>query len=342
MKKHLGIVLCGLGLFAVAGLGVGLNLVKESHEPIVAYAEGEEPEVPEEPVVEEPTEEEPEEPEVVYPCQVTIGSFKHGSVEVDIKEGNVGDICTIYAKHDLLYKVEGVWVNNVALIEDEEISGKYCFALAEGENAISVSFVVDEELCGELTAIVREASDQDWTRLFTVENAIVIVKWLLDGGILIAMIRYFVKDKRLEKKLENQVQDTLQKVIPETTKNTVLKTVEEVITPMFAETKADYVELMKAMGVFAKCMALAQENTPDSRRAILDELSGLKIGDLETLGEVRKSIEAMVERHTKAYEETLAAIKELGQKQDAFIGNKEEIGNLEEKPVVEEKKQAVE
>lgn len=332
MKKGFKLMLCGLGLFALGGLGMGLTVAKNI-EPNIVFAEGEEPVDPEDPG-------EPE-PEVVeLPCQVVIAEAKHGSISVDIKEGNVGDICTITAKHDLLYKIESCVANGVTLVEDEEISGQFSFALIEGENTVAVKFVVDEELCGELTAIVKEASEQDWTRLFTVENAITIVKWLLDGGILIAMIRYFVKDKRLEKKLEDKVQETVAKIIPETTKNTVVATVEKVITPMFTEMKGDQVELMRAMNVFAKCFALSQENTTESKRAILDELSGLKIGDLETLGEVKRSIEEMVARHTKAYEETLAAIKELGKKNDDYVGEVKE--EKKEEPKIEDSKQAIE
>lgn len=345
MKKNLKLLVCGLGLFVLGGIGLGLT-VANNIEPNVVYAEDEEPAEPTDPT--DPTDPEPEEPEVIeYPCHVVIVSAKHGSVTTDITEGNIGDICTITAQHDLLYKIESCVANNVILEEDPDISGKFTFALIEGENIISVKFVVDEELCGALTKIVEEASDHDWSKLFTVENAIVLVKWLLDGGILIALIRYYVKDKRLEKKLEAKVQDTINKIIPDTTKDTVLKTVEEVITPMFVETKADYIQLMGAMNVFAKCMALAQEGTVDSKRAILDELSGLKIGDLETLGEVKKSIEEMVERHRRAYEETLAAIKALGEKNAEYIGEKKveepvQVEEVKTEPVEEQTKQATE
>lgn len=331
MKKGIKLALFGVGLFALAGLGVGLSLHSEakSIEPLIVLAE------------EEP--EQVEEPEVL-PCQVVIDSVSHGSVTTNIVEGNIGDICIVTAKHDLLYKVAGASVNGIALIESETTSGEFSFALVEGENRISVSFVVDEELCGSLTNIVREASEKDWNNLFTVENVIVLVKWVLDGGILIAMIRYYVKDKRLEKKLENKVQETVTAIVPEVTKQAVVTTVEQVVTPVFTEIKSDYVELMKGFNVFAKCMALSQENTPESKRAILDELSGLKIGDLETIGEVKKYIEDMVERHNKAYEETLDAIKQLGKKTGANIDSAEEPKVVEEEPkvIVNDKKQPTE
>lgn len=323
MRKNFKLALCGLGLFAVAGFGIGFALHNEAtvRQPIVVLAEEEEiPEVPEEPEV------------VELPCQVVLAKYEHGSISVDIKEGNVGDICTITAKHDLLYKVASVSVNEVELIESEATRGEFRFALVEGENKISASFVVDEELCGTLTTIVQQAGDKDWTRLFSVENVIILVKWILDGGILIAMIRYYIKDKRLEKKLENKVQQTIAQIIPETTEKTVLTTVEKVITPMFEETKADYVEIMKGLTVFAKCMALAQENTPESRNAILDVLSGLKIGDLDTINEVKRYIEDALNRHNKAYEETLKAIKELGEKNANNISEKKEEKDETENP----------
>ena len=192
MKRSIKLALFGVGLFALTGLGVGLSLKQEAkvNEPMIVLAEGEDPVDPET----------PETPETL-PCQVVIGTTKHGSIKTDITEGNVGDICTITAKHDLLYKVGSVSVNGVALIESETTSGEFSFALAEGENKITATFVIDEELCGDLSDIIREATEQDWNNLFTVDNVIVLVKWVLDGGILIAMIRYYVKDKRLEKKL---------------------------------------------------------------------------------------------------------------------------------------------
>lgn len=322
MKRSIKLALFGVGLFALTGLGVGLSLKQEAkvNEPMIVLAKGEDPV-------------DPETPETL-PCQVVIGTTKHGSIKTDITEGNVGDICTITAKHDLLYRVGSVSVNGVALIESETTSGEFSFALVEGENKITATFVIDEELCGDLSDIIREATEQDWNNLFTVENVIVLVKWVLDGGILIAMIRYYVKDKRLEKKLESRIQSTMETLVPQITEKVVLDTVTKVIQPMFGETKADYVEIMRGLQVFAKCTALAQENTPEAKRAILDELSGLKIGDLETIDEVKRYIEELVARQTKAFEDAMTAIKEIGEKQSSYIGEEPKV----EEPKVEEPK----
>ena len=90
----------------------------------------------------------------------------------------------------------------------------------------------------------------------------------------------------------------------------------------------------------AKCYALSQDGSVEAKKAILDELAGLKIGDLDTIGEVKKEIEELVNKHTKAYEDTLAAIKELGKKNEAFIAS----APAKEEPAEDEsfEKQAIE
>lgn len=318
MKKGFRLALCGLGLFALAGFGVGLSLLNEAkvNEPSIVLAEGEEPETPE-----------------ALPCQVVIGSVKHGSITTDIKEGNVGDICTITAKHDILYKISSVSVNGASLIESETTIGEFSFALVEGENKITASFVVDEELCGELTSIVKEASEKDWTNLFTVENVLVLVKWVLDGGILIAIISYYVKDKRLERKLENTVRSTMARIIPEATKETVLAAFNTLLEPTISALKADNIDIKRALAVFSKCFALSQENTPENRRAILDELSGLKIGDLESISEIKKQLEESLQNYAKAYEETLNRIKAISESNT--VDKSEEIEPKVEEEVAE-------
>ena len=152
-------------------------------------------------------------------------------------------------------------VNGTALIEDEDIRGKFVFTLVAGDNLITAAFVLDEELLGEIAPYLAEIENGGdfWTIISRPETIIAIVKWLLDGGILIALIRYYVKDKKLEKKLEDKVQETINKIIPQTTKDVVLNSLETTIIPIFTQLITDNGEMKKALGVFAKCMALSQE-----------------------------------------------------------------------------------
>lgn len=301
MKKFLKkIALVGLGLLAFCGIGLGIyhSTIAQNEPLVMAKAEGTEGEDTTTPI---------------EMATVVIEKAQHGTITTNITSGNVGDICVVTAKHDVFYKIESVLMNGTALIESEEISGEYSFALVAGENKITATFVIDEELCGTFSTMIEEASNKDWTNLFSVENIIIIVKWVLDGGVLIALLRYYVKDKKLEKALENKVQETISEIIPDATKETVIANIEKVITPMFTQLTADNVETKKALSVFAKCMALSQENTAESRRAILDELSGLKVSDLSTIGDIKKYIEELVEKQKETYLETLKAIDQISE-----------------------------
>ena len=268
---------------------------------------------------------------------VTIGEVNHGTVECDIKEGVAGDICTLQVNPDMFYIVESVSVNGVNLVESEEIHGQYSFALVAGENVVSVKIVVDADMLGELSVIFEEAKNKDWTSLFSLENIIIIVKWALDCGILVVVIRYFVKDKKLASKIENGVKDMLAKLLPDMVKETVLASIKEVLAPMFSELKADNVETSKAMGVFAKCLALAQQDTPEARTAIINELSNLKISDEKTLAEIKVYIDELVKQSLKDYNDTMASIKEIKQVSEEILNNnkpeeKEDDTVKEEKP----------
>lgn len=269
--------------------------------------------------------------EEAKPCQILIEKPEHGSIEVDIMEGEIGEIATITAKHDLLYKIDFVAVNGANLIEDENISGKFVFALVEGENVITSKFVVDEELCGTLTNIISQASEKDWTNLFTVENVITLIKWIFDGGLLIAMIRYFIKDKRLADKVEKATRETVAKIVPEETKKAVLANTQAVIEPMFNQVVQDGVLARQLMCIMVKCMVLMQQNTPEAKIAILDEFEKLKgIVDLESIESIKKYIEETVERHSKAWEETMARLNTISEHHEESLGEGEAI---EEKPV---------
>lgn len=258
--------------------------------------------------------------EPAKPCQVIILKAEHGSITTDITEGEIGEIVTVIAKHDLLYKIENVSVNGTALIESETTSGLYTFALVEGENTITAKFVIDDELCGELTTIIAQAGEKDWTNLFTIENVITIIKWLLDGGILIAMIRYFIKDKRLADKVENKVKESCDKIIPEATKNAVIENTKYVIEPMFNQIVQDGALARELMGIMVKCMVLMQQNTPEAKIAILDEFEKLKgIVDLDSIANIKKYIEEAVAQHDKVYEETLARINSIGERHQESI-----------------------
>lgn len=251
--------------------------------------------------------------EIVEPavCTVELEKVEHGKISVDKTEGTVGETVTINVEPKIFYVVESVTVNGTSLVESKETKGVYTFVLSEGENKVSAKLVIDEETFGIFTDMVKEAEAKDWKNLFSVKNIISIVGWVLNGGLLIAMVRYFIKDKRLESKVETATKESIEKIIPDSTKTTVVETIEKVITPIVSNLNSKMVDIEKAMTTFSKCMALAQENTSESRKAIIDELSGLNLGDSETLNQVKEYIEKMVKEALDAQQETLKMIENI-------------------------------
>ena len=325
--------LCGV-LSAISGFSIKPKASNNFLPQNVLRAEEGEP-TSETPISsEEPTssEEEPiSEPEIAKPCVVIIDKSEHGSLSVDINEGEIGDIVTVTAKHDFLYRVESVTVNGTALIESEKTSGLYQFALVEGENKLAAKFVVDEELCGDLSTIIKQASDKDWTNLFTLENVLTILKWLIDGGVLIAVIRYFVKDKKLADKIETTIVSHINDKMPDTVKKAVVSETKYVIEPMFNKMLQGEVMTRQCVYSMVKCMALMQQNTPESRLAILNELEKLNgVIDTESLADIKKYIQEAVADYAKAFEETLARLNHIGEQHQEVVDNN---GSEEVKPV---------
>lgn len=244
-------------------------------------------------------------------CTVTIGKTEHGTVTTDVAEGKIGDICTVTAKHDILYKIASVTANGTSLVEDENTSGVFRFALVAGENVIAAKFVVDEELCKDLTTIVEQVGNEDWENLFTFKNAMTVVSWLLNGSLVIAIVRYAVKNKKLEKKFEESINGVIERTVVPEIKAKVTESVSAIIEPIFKQTVQDNAETRRAMAIFAKCMALSQDNSPEAKKAVLDELMTLTLSDKSTIDEVKAYIDQRFEEQKKAREAALEAVADI-------------------------------
>lgn len=247
-------------------------------------------------------------------CTVVLSKTDHGTITTDIVEGEIGDICTITAKHDMFYKVKSVTANGTTLLEDEDTVGVYKFALVAGENTVTAKFIVDEELCKELTTIVEQVGNKDWDNLFTFENAIRVVSWLIDGGLIIAIIKYAIKDKKTAEKTEKAVTSTIEKVVAPEVKEKITQTFSMVIEPVFKQNVQDNAEMRRALAVFAKCMALSQDDSPEARKAVLDELMSLNISDQSTINDVKAYIDQRLADQAKAYSDAMKAVEEIKSK----------------------------
>ena len=318
MKKTKLFTLLGLGILGLGSLSLGL--VKGSTHYSAVRAEGEE-----DPIVDPVPDPEPE--EEVFECSVIIAEAKNGTVTIDKEAGHIGDTVIITVKHDVFYLVESVKVNGTALIEDENIAGRYSFILAEGENKIEVICVIDQALLGELSTMMDQAKNQDWQNLFTIDNLVTLVTVFLNSGILIAVIRYFIKDKRLENKVENKIEEIVPQALLENTKTIIEQIIREYVGQVVSDLKLDSEEIKNALTVFTRCFALAQENTPEARIAITQELSSLNLSDQESIRMVREKLDAFMAQQNENLLNILAKMQKM---EDT---NKQIIESAGEEPV---------
>ena len=320
MKKSKLFLLLGFCITAMFGMGfkdtnlnsTAVETIYPTHIKALANEETTSESSEEETEVTSETSEEETAEETTSSCTVVLSTYDHGELRATKLEGEVGEYIRIYAIPNMFYVTELVAVNGVNLIEENEnTTGQYLFQLVAGENVVTASFVIDEELLGEMSTIVDQALSKDWTNLFSVENVIRIISFLLNGGILVAISRYFIKDKKLESKIENKIEEIMNKIIPDSTKSTVLATVEKFITPYFAQIESQFENLENAMTVFSRCLALAQENTPESKIAITQELSSLSLSDQVAISNVEKRLREFIEEQNKKMADLVAKLNNI-------------------------------
>lgn len=285
MKKKF--LLLGV-LLGIAGLGCGFIPMKESIKPV--YAE-----------------------EEVATYTISYSQPEHGKIVIDEEDlsGNVGGSVDININPSIFYLIKSVTVNGNALVESETTKGLYSFSPVAGENKLEVEIVLDEALFGEFNTIARQVEAKDWASIFSVETVLRLVGIVLNSGLLVACVAYFIKDKRLADKVGNVTKKTLENTITPEVKAKVEEAIKEALKEPFEKMDASSLRIMQAMAVFSKCMALAQEDTAESRKAIIDELTSLEIGDLATLEQIRQFIKDEVEAKNKIFESNLKKLQEI-------------------------------
>ena len=322
MKKLKLFTLLGLGFLATFGIVLGSTL---NHGMTPVYAEPDDTSEPAADPSSDPVEDPAPDPvEETFECLVFWAEKDHGKITVDKDSGHVGDIVTITLNPDIFYLTDYVKVNGVSLVEDENIRDTYKFALVEGNNEIEAHFVIDEELLGKMSTMVEEATNKDWTNLFSVKNVITLVAFVLDGGILIAIVRYFVKDKRLADKVEKKVETTVEKVVPEATKEVVLNAIKELIAPYFSQLQLGFNDIQEMLVVFCRCFALMQENTPEARIAITKELASLKLSDKASINMIEEKINNFIKDQGDKMAELVQKLGDIKTENQEIVENSEE------------------
>lgn len=258
------------------------------------------------------------EEEIVYPCSVKVIDSAYGEIIYDIYEGNVGDIVTLTAKPYAFCKVVEVKVNGVVITPNE--NKEYQFVLVEGENTVTSVFVISQEDMAILAENINNYKKGNLEEIFTMENIRNLIGWavsiLSTLGLMIAML----KNKKIKAQTGDEISISVNEKVVKKVENIVIETFE----PMIQTFNNAILSIEKCVTSLNRCMILAQENTPESRLAILDELTIIKDETKELVQEAKTIINEQINVEKEHKQEQIKAIKELEEKNNSILVKKEE------------------
>lgn len=254
-----------------------------------------------------------------YACKVVLQPCQYGDMLADKEGGNVGDIVTLVAKPYSLFGVESVTVNGVALTQNED--GNYNFSLVEGENVVVATFKVNQEEISYILGLIEKAKDGDWEDIFSLKNLFTIISWVISlftaGGLCITLL----KKQKIKAKTAEEISAAVEEVTKGETSKAVNAFMEKILGPsfdMFGEKLKEINEMCSSM---AKCMVLAQENTPEARLAIIQELSKTNEKAQDLAEEVKKIVHDEMSATEKEKQEKIDTLKDLEEKNNALGSN---------------------
>jgi hypothetical protein len=152
------------------------------------------------------------------------------------------------------------------------------------------------------------------------EHWVEIIRCIFESGLLTFAAAQILRWKKTKKNIEDSVQTAVGTAVPALTKETIQSLLTSAIQPLFVEIVGKISENNEALGTVAKCIALQQQDTPESKIAIVEMLSNLKICDnKETNEEIKKFILEANERLKKEIEDRIKSLNEISESNKKII-----------------------
>lgn len=268
--------------------------------------------------------EENEEPEIVeeqHLGKVIIGECVYGALTTDLEEGEAGQIVNIYANPQIFCRIVAVKVNGAAIAPNAE--GKYSFALAEGDNVLSLVCEINQEEMKVIVDLVEKAEKGSWEEIFSLENIFNIISWaislVMGSGFLLTLWR----SKKLKYTTTNEIAAKVEKIVPESVQSVVVATFQ----PILDNIGGMVANIEEVCRTLATCTILMQENTPESRIAIVNKVTELKKTSESLTAQVKNIINTEVANSVAIAEQKKQAIAELEEKNNNLVAEfeKEEV-----------------
>lgn len=127
-------------------------------------------------------------------------------------------------------------------------------------------------------------------------------------GVVASLLKALGSIKALKIKNEltlANVQETLQNALKEQTEQELSKAIEDLTKPLAKEVN----NMKPVLDTFAKVLALSQENTPNSKLAILELLS--QLGNVELIEEAKQEVVTQEQEKIEKKEQVLEELKKI-------------------------------
>lgn len=255
------------------------------------------------------------------PCKVVATLSNGGDVLFDVEEGEVGQVVTAYVKADFLFTVSEIKINDQIVTLNPD--GKYQFVLVEGENVFSVDFKVNNEKLTEIANLINGVKNDGFASLFTVSNLLNLISWVVSVIFSSGFFITLIKNKKLKSKTVDEIVDIVKEVITGENSQAVIEVLKNLIKPLMEQLTSKIDGMDDCMRVFCRCFVLAQDDTPENRLAIINELTKLNNSDEKLTNQIRQ----IVQQEQKAQEEKIAArdkaIEDLKKNNENLIKDEE-------------------
>lgn len=243
--------------------------------------------------------------------KVVISETKNGTITTSILEGKIGDLVQISVDPDILYVLSTLNVNG-AILEPLE-DGSYEFALAEGDNVIEATFIISDEKLNELADLLESVKQGDWKDIFSFENVFTFINWFITAFCSIGFFKTLIKSKKYKTLTTQQILDNVNDTINKKVAEGVTNVLKDFFGP-FVDTITSKIDgISDSTKIMTRCFILMQEGTPQSRLAILDELSKIKDDEDALTVKVKNLIANEITKNEQKIAETQKSIEELKQ-----------------------------
>lgn len=255
--------------------------------------------------------------EPTYPCKVVQSLSDGGDVVFDVEEGNVGDVVTAYVKADFLFSVSSVQVNGTALELTKD--GIYTFELIDGDNIFSVEFTVDNEKLAEVLTLVENVKQNGISSLFTMSNLLNLIQWIITALLSSGFLFTLIKTKKLKAKTVEEVYSATEKAIQNVNATTMKEFLNVTVEKTLEVVNDKIGGLDECMKVLCRCFILMQDDKPESKLAIVEELTNLANNDEALTNKIKEILNQEKLQLEQRIVERNEAIKELKENNEKLI-----------------------